>query len=126
MLRPCCRPLQRRSHIAAMASSNRVLYWGSGSTPCWRVQIALAEKDLPYESKLMQFSKSAPCPPLASSHSVRQTRRHLARPCRDRSRCDLCRSTSSCLDHTAKHSLSVESSRMMSSTAATLRIACVP
>ncbi len=47
-----------------MASSDRVLYWGSGSTPCWRVQIALAEKDLPYESKLMQFSKSAPCPAL--------------------------------------------------------------
>ena len=42
-----------------MASSDRVLYWGSGSTPCWRVQIALAEKELPYESKLLEFSKSA-------------------------------------------------------------------
>jgi hypothetical protein len=24
----------------------RTLYWGSGSTPAWRVQITLAEKEL--------------------------------------------------------------------------------
>ena len=55
-----CRPVARPCRAAAaMATSDRVLYWGSGSTPCWRVQIALAEKELPYESKLLQFSKSA-------------------------------------------------------------------
>ena len=32
------------------------LYWGSGSTPAWRVQIALALKNLPYTSHLLSFS----------------------------------------------------------------------
>lgn len=35
---------------------SRVLYWGSGSAPCWRVQVALEEKGLEYESKLVSFS----------------------------------------------------------------------
>lgn len=33
------------------------LYWGSGSTPAWRVQLALAAKNLPYTSRLLSFSK---------------------------------------------------------------------
>jgi glutathione S-transferase len=33
-----------------------VLYWGSGSTPAWRVQLALAMKGLSYESRLLSFS----------------------------------------------------------------------
>ncbi|KAJ8335112.1 hypothetical protein SKAU_G00407510 [Synaphobranchus kaupii] len=34
------------------------LYWGSGSPPCWRVMIALEEKDLQgYHSKLLSFDK---------------------------------------------------------------------
>ncbi len=32
------------------------LYWGSGSTPAWRVQLALALKALPYTSRLISFS----------------------------------------------------------------------
>lgn len=34
------------------------LYWGSGSTPAWRVLCVLEEKGLDYESKLIEFSKS--------------------------------------------------------------------
>ena len=33
------------------------LYWGSGSPYSWRVQLALEYKRLPYESRLLQFSK---------------------------------------------------------------------
>ena len=33
------------------------LYWGSGSTPAWRVLLALAIKGLPFESRLLSFSK---------------------------------------------------------------------
>ena len=36
----------------------RVLIWGSGSAPCWRVMIALEEKGLQYESKRIEFSSS--------------------------------------------------------------------
>ena len=32
------------------------LHWGSGSTPAWRVMLALAFKGLPYTSKLLSFS----------------------------------------------------------------------
>ncbi|KAA6426158.1 MAG: hypothetical protein FRX49_04010 [Trebouxia sp. A1-2] len=35
---------------------DRVLIWGSGSAPCWRVMIALEEKGLQYESKQIEFS----------------------------------------------------------------------
>lgn len=38
--------------------TSRVLIWGSGSGPCWRVQIVLAEKNLKYDSQLIEFSKS--------------------------------------------------------------------
>jgi len=31
-------------------------YWGSGSTPCWRVALALEFKRLEYNSHLLQFS----------------------------------------------------------------------
>jgi hypothetical protein len=34
------------------------LYWGSGSTPCWRVQIALEEKSIAYGQKLLSFDKN--------------------------------------------------------------------
>uniref|UniRef100_A0AAR2L7F8 GST N-terminal domain-containing protein n=1 Tax=Pygocentrus nattereri TaxID=42514 RepID=A0AAR2L7F8_PYGNA len=35
-----------------------LLYWGSGSPPCWRVMIALEEKNLHgYKSKLLSFDK---------------------------------------------------------------------
>jgi glutathione S-transferase len=33
------------------------LYWGSGSPFAWRVMLALAIKKLPYDSKLLEFSK---------------------------------------------------------------------
>lgn len=33
------------------------LYWGSGSPFAWRVMLALEIKGLPYESKLLEFSK---------------------------------------------------------------------
>jgi glutathione S-transferase len=33
------------------------LYWGSGSPFSWRVMLALEVKQLPYESKLLEFSK---------------------------------------------------------------------
>jgi glutathione S-transferase len=33
------------------------IYWASGSAPAWRVLLALAVKGVPYESKLLQFSK---------------------------------------------------------------------
>jgi len=33
------------------------LYWGSGSPFAWRVMLALEVKGLPYESKLLEFSK---------------------------------------------------------------------
>jgi glutathione S-transferase len=33
------------------------LYWGSGSPYSWRVQLALEYKRLPYESRVLQFSK---------------------------------------------------------------------
>ncbi|HKY07538.1 MAG TPA: glutathione S-transferase family protein [Candidatus Binatia bacterium] len=34
------------------------LYWGSGSPFAWRVMLALEVKKLPYESRLLTFSKS--------------------------------------------------------------------
>ncbi len=38
-------------------ATERKLYWGSGSTPAWRVLIALKEKGLDFDSKLVEFSK---------------------------------------------------------------------
>lgn len=43
--------------MAAAAGHKRSIVWGSGSTPAWRVLIALKEKELPYESDLIEFSK---------------------------------------------------------------------
>ncbi|XP_061672507.1 glutathione S-transferase A-like [Syngnathoides biaculeatus] len=34
-----------------------VLYWGEGSPPCWRVLIALQEKQCVYSDKLLSFDK---------------------------------------------------------------------
>ena len=39
-------------------SQGITLYWGSGSTPCWRIQLVLEEKNIPYESKLLSFDKN--------------------------------------------------------------------
>jgi glutathione S-transferase len=33
------------------------IFWGSGSGPAWRVLLALAVKKIPYESRLLTFSK---------------------------------------------------------------------
>ncbi|MCJ8735511.1 hypothetical protein PDJAM_G00247860 [Pangasius djambal] len=39
-------------------AGDMMLYWGSGSPPCWRVQIALEEKNLQgYHHKLLSFDK---------------------------------------------------------------------
>lgn len=34
------------------------VFWGSGSAPAWRVLLALAIKGVPYESRLLSFSKA--------------------------------------------------------------------
>jgi glutathione S-transferase len=39
-------------------ASERVIYWGSGSTPAWRALVGLEEKGLEYTSKIIEFSKS--------------------------------------------------------------------
>lgn len=44
--------------ILHQMASKVFLYWGSGSAPCWRVLLALEEKGVPYESKLLEFSKN--------------------------------------------------------------------
>jgi glutathione S-transferase len=41
----------------AAAGSTRVIYWGSGSVPAWRVLVTLKEKQLEFESRLLEFSK---------------------------------------------------------------------
>ncbi|RNA34995.1 glutathione S-transferase A-like [Brachionus plicatilis] len=33
------------------------LYWGSGSPPCWRIQLVLEEKNFKYEQKLLSFER---------------------------------------------------------------------
>jgi glutathione S-transferase len=38
-----------------MSEEEIVLYWGSGSGPCWRVQTVLEEKKVKYTSKLLSF-----------------------------------------------------------------------
>ncbi|XP_077404206.1 glutathione S-transferase A-like [Vanacampus margaritifer] len=39
-------------------AENMHLFWGSGSAPCWRVMIALEEKNLQgYDQKLLSFDK---------------------------------------------------------------------
>ncbi|XP_064414470.1 glutathione S-transferase rho [Latimeria chalumnae] len=41
-----------------MAGSEMFLYWGSGSPPCWRIQLVLEEKKLSdYRHKLLSFEK---------------------------------------------------------------------
>ncbi|CAN0421923.1 unnamed protein product [Lampetra fluviatilis] len=48
----CSSPLPQ-----AMAS-DMLLYWGSGSPPCWRIQLCLEEKALQgYQQKLLSFEK---------------------------------------------------------------------
>uniref|UniRef100_A0A3P9HLZ5 Glutathione S-transferase rho n=1 Tax=Oryzias latipes TaxID=8090 RepID=A0A3P9HLZ5_ORYLA len=44
--------------ISATMAKDMTLLWGSGSPPCWRVQIALEEKNLQgYNQKLLSFEK---------------------------------------------------------------------
>nr|BAF47197.1 Rho-class glutathione S-transferase [Danio rerio] len=39
-------------------AQNMLLYWGTGSPPCWRLMIALEEKQLQgYKHKLLSFDK---------------------------------------------------------------------
>ena len=38
--------------------SQRVLYWASGSVPCWRALASLKAKKLSFESRLLAFDKS--------------------------------------------------------------------
>jgi glutathione S-transferase len=38
-------------------SQKIILYWGSGSVPCWRLQLALEEKNVQYENKFLSFDK---------------------------------------------------------------------
>nr|XP_032804536.1 glutathione S-transferase A-like isoform X3 [Petromyzon marinus] len=39
-------------------ASDMLLYWGSGSPPCWRIQLCLEEKALQgYQQKLLSFEK---------------------------------------------------------------------
>ena len=42
-----------------MATANMILYWGSGSAPCWRPMLVLAEKGLldKCTMKRLNFSK---------------------------------------------------------------------
>ena len=41
-----------------MSSDDFFLFWGSGSSPCWRPMIVLEEKGLGgYPNKLIEFSK---------------------------------------------------------------------
>lgn len=40
-------------------AGQRVLYWGSGGVPGWRVMATLKEKKLDFDSKQIQFSKRA-------------------------------------------------------------------
>jgi hypothetical protein len=40
-------------------ASQRLLFWGSGCVPAWRVNATLQEKCLDFEPKLVQFSKGA-------------------------------------------------------------------
>ena len=35
----------------------KLLYWGSGSVPCWKPMIVLAEKNIDYTSKQISFSE---------------------------------------------------------------------
>ena len=38
-------------------TTDKVLFGGSGSIPCWKPMIALAEKNLKYDSVMISFSK---------------------------------------------------------------------
>ncbi|XP_043920579.1 glutathione S-transferase A-like [Protopterus annectens] len=45
-------------------ANNIMLYWGSGSPACWRVQVVLEEKRLQgYQNKLLSFDKEEPKSP---------------------------------------------------------------
>jgi hypothetical protein len=50
-----------------LPSTPRVLYWGSGSPPAWRVLIALHEKALSYRSEMITFESGVlKTPPMLS------------------------------------------------------------
>jgi len=50
--------IPRVNSTLTVMAKNMMLYWGSGSPPCWRVMIALEEKKLQgYNHKLLSFDK---------------------------------------------------------------------
>ena len=55
----CIELLRGALHRDTMATNDMFLYWGSGSAPCWKVIIVLAEKGLwdTCPQKLCEFSK---------------------------------------------------------------------
>ena len=59
-----------RRGIARATAHDRLLYWGSGSVYCWRAMIVLEEKGLPYEGKLLEFSKSRILLPISVTDSM--------------------------------------------------------
>ncbi|KAM9737192.1 LOW QUALITY PROTEIN: glutathione S-transferase rho [Menidia menidia] len=53
-----CIPPAVNLHCSGNMAKEMTLLWGSGSPPCWRVQIALEEKKLQgYNQKLLSFEK---------------------------------------------------------------------
>lgn len=71
---------------------DRLLIWGSGSAPCWRVMAALEEKGLDYTSEKIDFSSSTPkesvisdcsqmtCPPLRTACTLQPMRLLIGQP----------------------------------------------
>ena len=48
----------KNSNLNLLKMSQKIiLYWGSGSVPCWRLQLALEEKHIQYENKFLSFDK---------------------------------------------------------------------
>lgn len=51
-------PVAVRDHPSGNMAQDMTLLWGSGSPPCWRVMIALEEKEVKgYNQKLLSFEK---------------------------------------------------------------------
>jgi hypothetical protein len=64
---PQTAPATLPSSVGLLPSSPRVLYWGSGSPPAWRVLITLHEKMLSYRSEMITFESGIlKTPPMLS------------------------------------------------------------
>ena len=58
----------------------KLLYWGSGSIPCWKPMIVLAEKNIEYTSKQISFSeKGHKGPDVMALNPRGQVRNRLAK-----------------------------------------------